>query len=183
MLMTCRYHRVVVVGATGSGKSVLAERLSRSLRVGFVELDALFWEPGWRQAAPETFRARTDEATRTTAWVVAGNYRQVRDLVWPRAEAIVWLDYSLPRVCGRLTARTIRRVVTREVLWNGNREILWPHLLLWSERSLFHWLFKTYWRYRREYPALFARPEHAHIEIIRLRAPREAEQWLQTGRC
>lgn len=53
---------------------------------------------------------------------MAGNYGRVRDLLWPRADTIVWLDYAFPLVLGRLTARTVRRAVTGEILWNGNRE-------------------------------------------------------------
>ena len=170
-----------MIGATRSGKSTFAHRLARSLDVAFVELDALFWESDWTPTPPDIFRARAEEATRATAWVVAGNYHHVRDIVWPRAEAIVWLDYALPLVFWRLTVRTVRRAVTREVLWSGNRENLGEHLVLWSERSLYHWLLKTYWRYKREYPRLFARPEHAHIEIVRFRAPREAERWLRSS--
>jgi len=170
-----------VIGATRSGKSTFAHRLARSLDVAFVELDALFWESDWTPTPPDIFRARAEEATRATAWVVAGNYHHVRDIVWPRAEAIVWLDYALPLVFWRLTVRTVRRAVTREVLWSGNRENLGEHLVLWSERSLYHWLLKTHWRYKREYPRLFARPEHAHIEIVRFRAPREAERWLRSS--
>ena len=179
--MACRHRRIVVIGATGSGKSTFAHRLARSLDVAFVELDALFWGSHWTPTPPDIFRRRADEATRDPAWVVAGNYRDVRDIVWPRAEAIVWLDYPFPLVFWRLTARTVRRAVMREVLWSGNRESLREHLLLWSERSLFHWLFKTFWRYRREFPALVTRPEHAHIETIRFRVPREAERWLRSS--
>ena len=78
----------------------------------------------------------------------------------------------------RLAVRTVRRSLTREVLWNGNREYFWQHCRLWSEKSLFHWLFKTYWAYRRELPVLLAQPAHAHLRIARLRRPREAEAWL-----
>jgi adenylate kinase family enzyme len=171
--------RIVVIGSSGSGKSALASRLARSLRAEFVELDALHWEAGWTPATPQAFRARVERAIRAEAWVVAGNYQRVRDIIWSRAQAVVWLDYSLPLVFWRLNLRTLRRAVTREVLWNGNRESFWEHLQLWSERSLYHWLFKTYWRYRREYPLLFAQPEHAHLEIVRLRSPREGEEWLR----
>jgi hypothetical protein len=69
--------------------------------------------------------------------VVASNYRHVRDIVWPRAEAVVRLNYPLPVVFWRLSARILRRAVRREELWNGNRENLWEHALFWSERSLF----------------------------------------------
>lgn len=168
----------MVIGATGCGKSTLAQRLAARLGTDYVELDALFWEAGWKQAPPDVFRARVDGATAGTAWVVAGNYGRVRDLLWPRAQAVVWLDYSFPLVLGRLTTRTVRRTITREVLWSGNREYLWEHCQLWSEKSLFHWLLKTYWSYRRELPVLFAEPAHAHLDVIRLPAPREAEAWL-----
>ena len=170
--------RVVVVGATGAGKSVLAQRLAARLGTEYVELDALFWDAGWTPAAPDAFRARVERATAGPRWIVAGNYGRVRDLLWPRADTIVWLDYSFPLVLRRLTARTVRRAVRREILWNGNRENLWEHCRLWSEKSLFHWLAKTYWAYRRELPALFAQPGHTHLRIAQLRRPREAEAWL-----
>jgi adenylate kinase family enzyme len=170
--------RVVVVGPTGAGKSVLAQRLAARLGAPYIELDELFWDAGWTQAAPDVFRTRVERATDSPRWVVAGNYGRVRDLLWPRADTIVWLDYGFPLVLRRLTARTVRRAVTGEVLWNGNREYFWEHCRLWSEKSLFHWLVKTYWAYRRELPVLFARPEHRHLRIVHLRRPREAEAWL-----
>jgi len=168
----------VVVGATGSGKSTLAQRLAARLGIDYVELDELFWDASWTPAAPDVFHARVERATAGPGWVVAGNYDAVRELVWPRAQTIVWLDYAFPLVLGRLTVRTVRRAITREVLWNGNREYFLEHCQLWSEKSLFHWLVKTYWRYRRELPVLFAAPAHAHVEIVRLPSPREAERWL-----
>jgi adenylate kinase family enzyme len=169
---------VVVIGATGSGKSTLAERLAARLGGAYVELDALHWEPHWTEAAPDVFRERVARATVGPRWVVAGNYRAVRDIVWPRADTLVWLDYPFPLVLRRLTVRTVRRAVTREVLWNDNREHLLDHCRLWSETSLFNWLFKTYWTYRREFPTLFIQPAHAHLRIVRLRRPRDAEAWL-----
>jgi hypothetical protein len=56
--MACRHRRIVVIGATGSGKSSFALRLARSLDVAFVELDALFWESDWTPTPPDIFRAR-----------------------------------------------------------------------------------------------------------------------------
>lgn len=173
-----RLRRIVVIGATGTGKSTLAERLARGLDVPFVELDALFWGPDWTPAGPDDFRARAATAAAGPAWVIAGNYAGVRDLLWPRADTIVWLDYPFPLVLGRLTARTLRRGLTRETLWSGNRENLWEHAMVWSEHSLFHWLFTTFWRYRRELPALFREPAHAHARVVHLRSPRATRAWL-----
>jgi adenylate kinase family enzyme len=171
--------RIVVVGTTSSGKSTLAKQLADKLGADFIELDALHWEPNWMEAPLEVFRQRVETATRSQAWVVAGNYHVVRDIVWPRAQAVIWLDYPFHIVFWRLFTRTIRRTIFREVLWNGNRESFWTHLKLWSEESLFHWLFKTYWRRKRETPGLLTMPEHAHLKLIHFRHPRQAQVWLE----
>lgn len=174
----CPHRRFVVIGTTSSGKSTLAKQISARLGLDFIELDALHWEAGWKPARLEDFRARVEMATRSGAWVAAGNYHVVRDLIWPQAEALVWLDYSLPLIFWRLLTRTFRRVTFREELWNGNRESIWSHLKLWSDDSLFYWLFKTYWRRKREIPLLLARPEHAHLSVYHFKTPKEAEIWL-----
>jgi adenylate kinase family enzyme len=173
------YKKLIVVGTTSSGKSTLAERLANKLELDFVELDALNWGPNWTPAGDETLRTRAEEATRSCGWVVAGNYSETRPVTWPRAEVVIWLDYSLWVIFWRLFRRTWKRVFLKEELWNGNREHLWTHLKLWSDESLFHWLFRTYWRRKREYPQLFALPEHAHLKVIHFRAPQETEEWLE----
>lgn len=168
--------RVAVVGATGSGKTRLAQALARRLAVRHVELDALFWEPGWRPADREVFRARVAAALACPGWVTDGNYHPVRDLVWRPATALIWLDYPLPLVLWRLARRTARRLMTREELWNGNRERLSENLL--SRDSLFLWALQSHPRQRREYPAELARPEYAHLAVVHLRRPHETDQWL-----
>jgi len=178
------YRRIGVIGTTGSGKSTLAERISARLGLPFVELDSLYWQPNWRPASLEEMRAGVETALSSGSWVVAGNYHVVRDMIWPKAEALVWLDYGLPVIFRRLFVRTIRRSVLQEELWNGNRERFWWHLKFWSDESLFRWLLKTYWRRKRETPRLLAQPEHAHLKLIRLTSPRQAEVrlwWLLSG--
>jgi adenylate kinase family enzyme len=172
------YRRIVVIGTTSSGKSTLAKQLADKFGWNFIELDALHWEPNWKEAELSVFRERAENAVRSEAWVAAGNYSKVRDLVWKRAEAIIWLDYPFPIVLWRLLTRTIRRAVTQEELWNGNREKFWWHLKLWSEESLFHWVFKTYWRRKREIPLLLSQPENSHLKLIHFKHPRETEVWL-----
>jgi adenylate kinase family enzyme len=173
------YKRVVVIGVTSSGKSTLAERLARRFDLSYIELDALHWEPDWQAAPLEVFRARVENAAQAERWIAAGNYHVVRDLLWPRAEALIWLDYSLGRVLWQLTRRNLRRWWRRELLWGTNYEPFWIHLKLWSTDSLYHWLFRTYWRRKREYPRLFSQPEHRHLNVIRFTRPGQTEEWLK----
>ncbi len=124
------------------------------------------------------FFVAVNEATRTECWALAGNYREVRDIIWPRTEAAIWLDYPLWTLLWQLTRRTLMRWWRKELLWGTNRENLLRHFKLWSDKSLYHWLFKTYWRRKREYPQLFSEPRYAHLAVSCLGSPREAEEWL-----
>src|SRR5689334_10135352 len=112
--------RVLVIGASGSGKTTLARSLATQLRVPMVELDALHHGPNWGQSP--TFLEDVDRATLEPAWVVDGNYAVVRELLWSRADTVVWLD--LPRwvVEWQVVRRSLVRWVLRTELWKGNRE-------------------------------------------------------------
>lgn len=167
--------RVVVVGTTGSGKTTLARQLAERLAFPHVELDALNWNPDWQEAPTPIFRERVSRALEGERWVVDGNYNKARDIVWSRAETIVWLDYPLPVILRRLLVRTARRIATREELWNGNRERLATQF---TKDSLFVWALKTYRRRRREYPTFFQQPEYAHLRVVHLRSPKETVRWL-----
>jgi adenylate kinase family enzyme len=166
--------RINVVGTSSVGKSILAASIAAMLQVPHVELDALHWEPNWTGAPHEVLRERLRTAIAGDGWVVDGNYAMVRDLVWARAEAVVWLDLPLRTVLWRYLRRTVRRVSRREELWGGNRERLSMHLF--SRDSLLWWMLTTYRIRRREYPPLLAgRPD---LVAVRLQSGRAADRWL-----
>lgn len=108
--------RIIVVGTSGSGKTTLALWLGRHLGIPHVELDALHWEPHWTEAPLEVFRERVVVALAGERWSVDGNYSDVRDLVWPHAETLVWLDYPLFIILWRLMRRTIGRILSHQEL-------------------------------------------------------------------
>lgn len=172
--------RVAVVGNSGSGKTRLAAALAEQFAVSHIELDAIFHQPGWTQRPEGEFRAVVAERTDAPGWVVDGNYSQVRDLVWSRADTVVWLDLSRAVVMRRVVARTLRRAITREELWNGNRE---PWSNLWSrdpDRSIIAWAWKAQRRYRDRYSAAGAEPAHAHLEVVRLTSPRRVRRFVRS---
>jgi hypothetical protein len=125
-------------------------------------------------------RQRVTAAAAADAWVIDGNYSVSRDIVWGRAQAIVWLDFPLRTVLRRYAARTWRRLRSQEEIWpgTGNREALSMHLL--SRDGLLWWILSTYRRRRREYPQLIA--GHPWLASVRLRSPAAAEAWLATLR-
>jgi hypothetical protein len=167
--------RVVVVGTTGAGKTTFARRLALMLGAEHVELDALYWGPGWTPR--DAFVPDVTAAARQPRWVIDGNYAAVRDVVWSRCTAIVWLDYSLARVLGRVVWRTARRIVTRERLYGGNRETV-GGALLDPGGAPWHAL-RTHPIRRRRFPRLFRRPGYRHAVVIQLRTPAAARRFLE----
>jgi DNA helicase HerA-like ATPase len=168
--------RVAVVGVAGSGKTTLAAELAARIRAPHVELDALNWQRGWQSAELAEFWRRVDAATAAPAWVTDGNYSEVRELVWGRAEMLVWLDYPLALIQWRLLRRSLRRIITREELWNGNREDV--RGMFFSRDSLFLYAFQSHPRLRRTIP--LAIPEYPHLAVQRLTHPCETQRWLDT---
>jgi adenylate kinase family enzyme len=168
--------RVVVVGVTGSGKTTLAQNLAELLGLVHIELDAIHWGPNWTEAKPKDMLARTSAALQADGWVVDGNYGTVRELVWGQADTVVWLNYSLPVILGRLWRRTVRRTVLREVLWNGNVESFREQFL--STQSLFVYAVRGKVKHGRRYRSLFQDPQYQHLQMIELRSPGQTRGWL-----
>ena len=67
------------------------------------------------------------------------------------------------------------RAVRREELWHGNRETF-RHSFAGKD-SIMLWFLRTFRRRRRQYEAAMADPANAHLTLVRLRSPREAERW------
>ncbi|MEO0826260.1 MAG: AAA family ATPase [Cyanobacteria bacterium J06635_15] len=170
--------RIVVIGTSGSGKTTLAKAIATKLTISHIELDALHWEPNWIEAEPAMFLERVKRATISDRWVTDGNYSQVRDLLWQRADTIVWLDYARTVVMRRVIWRTLKRGIFREPLWNGNRESLWGSFL--TRDSIILWAWQTYERRRRDYPVLLNQAQYEHLQVIRLRSPQETHRWFTT---
>ena len=172
--------RIAIVGTTGSGKTTLGTRLSEALAYPHVDLDALYWGPDWAPMPTAKFRERVSEALAGATWVVAGNYRKTRDIIWSRADTLVWLDYPLPLTLARLFRRTVARIITQEELWSGNRES-WRGQFA-SRDSLFLYALRTHRRRSEEFVAVLATPQYAHLAVLRFRYPAQTDAWLNNLR-
>jgi adenylate kinase family enzyme len=168
--------RVVVIGTSCVGKTTFAQALARALSFPHVELDTLYWLPNWVPRTSDEFRALTVQALSQNCWVTDGNYSVVRDLVWSRATTVIWLNYSFPTVLWRALTRTLRRVLTREELFSGNRESL--RMAFFSPESILWWVLTTFHRRRRQYRKLFDTKPSSRLLYIEFRKPTEAQNFL-----
>jgi adenylate kinase family enzyme len=118
----CPTPKVWILGVAGSGKSTLARRLSATLSTRLVELDDLFWSPGWIQAEPAYFLDGVGRLLSAPSWTVEGTYDLAIDNFVSRSNLIVWLDVPLWRVWPKVIRRTFRRLWTKEKFCGGNQE-------------------------------------------------------------
>ena len=167
--------RVVVVGTSGSGKTTVAARIAREFGLYHIELDNIHWLPNWSELPDEEFRVQVMKEIMRDEWVADGNYKVVRDDLWNKADTLVWLDLPFRIVFWRILKRTIRRIWTGEKLWNSNVEHL-SALFGWYGMPI--WVIRTYWRRKKEYPLLIAKPEYNHLKVVHLRTVLETEEWL-----
>ena len=165
--------RLHIIGMPGAGKTTLARRLAREFGLPFVELDALFWGAHWMPASRDVFRRRVASSLRDGRWVACGNHASVRDLVWARADTVIWLDYPLWLGLSRLFARATQRGV--DWLRRERAEAF-------NHDSLLLYAFRAQAERRTDFAALFAHPEYAHLRVLRFRAPSEMEMWVQQER-
>ncbi len=172
-----RLKRVSVVGTSCSGKTTFAKNLARILNIEYIELDAIHWLPDWVERPKDEFLDLVGKAAANDAWVFDGNYTRAREIVWGRATAIVWLDYSFPRTFYRALNRTTRRALSGEEMWSGNRETFGKAFL--SRDSILLWVLTSYFEKRRRYSKLLGEDKLSEKEIRIFRHPRQAEEFLR----
>ena len=168
--------RVVVGGISGCGKSTLVRALSQHLDLPYVDFDALFHGPGW--TVRPSFLDDVDAFIATDRWVTdSDGYEQhVGRRVLDRADTYVWLDYERAVVMRRVLARTLRRIVCRERLFNDNRERLTAALT--DADHPVRWAWSQHGSRRERNAARLIDPGLAHVDVVRLTDPATTAAWL-----
>jgi adenylate kinase family enzyme len=163
--------RISIVGTSGAGKTTVAAMAARRLRIPHIELDALRQGPNWTETPDEEFRRQVAAYAAEPNWVIDGNYAVVRDLVWDRATAIVWIDPPHSLIMAQVIWRSFIRAVTRRELWNGNKE----NMRAWLDPSHpIRWAFSTHRDRQAKYLATMG------PKWIRLRSRKAIHHWLTT---
>jgi adenylate kinase family enzyme len=174
--------RVSVVGSSGAGKSTFAAKLAARIEAPHVELDGLWHDAGWTNPTPEVFRERVTAVTSMPRWVIDGNYARVtrEGPVWEHADTVIVLAIPKMLVMRQIVRRTLRRAVTRQVLWNGNREPL-SNFYRWDpERNVARWAWTKYDSQNEQYREAPKNPRYSHLNFVFLASHAESEEYLRT---
>ena len=160
-------------GISGAGKTTLARAISLRFDLPYTELDALFHGPGWTERP--TFAQDVADVVARERWVVdSDGYSAVRDVMWARADTLVWLDLPRWQVMSRVLRRSVVRGALRSELWNGNREGLGA----WKDSGHpVRWAWTQHGARRATIAERLADPRWGHLTVVHLRSAREARAW------
>lgn len=136
-------NRILVIGTAGSGKSTLANNIAQNLHLKKIELDEINWRPNWdnRQISDlDGFKSDVEDAISHNDWVATGGYMSVREMLWARANIIIWLDLPFFTVFWRVVSRSLIRALGGKETFAGCKENLsdilaWDKPIRWSIQS------------------------------------------------
>jgi adenylate kinase family enzyme len=172
--------RSVIVGSSGSGKSTFAARLSKALGSKHIELDNLYWLKDWKVRDEHDFLRLVTESLRTDKWIVDGNYSMTREIVWPKATAIIWLNLPFWLVLWRGFWRTLRRGLTGKRVCGDNKESFYRSFF--SKDSILLWIISSFhWR-QRELRQLKESNQYRKILFVELRSDQQCRTFLNALR-
>ncbi|MCX5054135.1 MULTISPECIES: adenylate kinase [unclassified Streptomyces] len=169
--------RILVVGVTGAGKSTLAQAVSARLDMPYHEMDALYFTgPDW--AVNDKLTETVSPLAAEPRWIIDSiGYPEVRDLLWERADTVLWLDYAKRVVLPRVLRRSLRRTLTREPVFGGNTET-WAGWL--SKEHPVWWAWSQHAGRRREIAHRTSDPRFAPLRTLRFTRPADTAAWLAT---
>ncbi len=172
--------RIAVIGTSCSGKTTLARQLADHFHIPHTQLDELYWLPNWTEREAPDFLEKVDQVTSQESWVIDGNYSVSRDLIWGRADTVIWLNYEFAIVFLRALRRTLHRAWTREELFSGNFESF--RLSFFSRDSILLWVIQSWRRVRKRYRALFDTRPFDGLQMLEFTHPIWTNQWLEALR-
>ncbi len=170
------YQRINMVGSSGSGKSTAGKVIAKKLGYPYIELDEIHWQPNWTESTEQELSFNLERSLQGESWVLDGNYSRTVPIKWKRVQLVVWLDLPYWLTLYQVISRTIRRSVTKETLWAGNRESLGK--AFFSRDSIIWWSLTNLRKVRRQYLAAMIDPDLAHIRFVRIRSRQELTSFV-----
>jgi adenylate kinase family enzyme len=121
--MAHKYKKIAIIGSTASGKSTLANKLSKLYDLPHIELDQILFENRKRKTDDE-FRDAVRLVVKEPEWICDGVFYNLADIIWPKADIVIWLDLPLKTAYKQVLSRSLGRIIKAQSKPGGQRETL-----------------------------------------------------------
>jgi len=145
-------------------------------------MDAVRHRDGWDSVGSEEFTRIVTDISSADRWVIDGGYTNLgtRELVWPRADTVVWLDPPRWLATARVLRRTLWRMITRERLWGSVTEARSNLYSLDPLKNIIVWTWTQHAGVRQKYEQASVDGSWAHATVHRLRTRSEVSAYLDS---
>jgi adenylate kinase family enzyme len=109
-----RTTRLVVIGNSGSGKSMLSERVGASLDVPVCDLDHIHWIHAGRKRDEDEAKKLVAGVAAAPNWIIEGVFGWLAEVALLRATNLIWLDLNWAVCREGLLTRGMRRGMTTD---------------------------------------------------------------------
>jgi adenylate kinase family enzyme len=174
-----RLKKINVIGTSGSGKSEFSQELADALKIPYIEMDKIFWEPNWQQPSDEKFFKNLEAALNGGKWVLDGNYTRTIPIKWKNVETVVWLDYSFTTTVFQSIKRTVNRCLSKQEIWEGTGNVESFKKSFFSKDSIIWWSIANHSKNRRKYQNYLTNSDYSHIQFVHLKNHKEADSFLR----
>ncbi len=86
-------NRVIVIGASGSGKSTFSRALAKITGIPLYHLDLMFWNADKTTVEKDVFLERLTKVLKTEKWIIDGNFSSSMELRMRECDTVIFLDY------------------------------------------------------------------------------------------
>ena len=153
----------------------MVKRIAEEFSIPVIDIDTLRRAAGKSEVPEQVFSHLVTESVKGDMWIIDGSYTSVQDLIWSRAEAIVWLDFSFGVVLSRLIKRSLYRIFIRK---KSEKPVKARNQPAGERAGNYLRAILTGKQRRERYFAALYNSKHTHLHIIRLTSPEDATLWL-----
>ena len=86
------FNKIIILGASGSGKSYLTLRLAELTKYPVLHLDAVYWLRRWESIPEDDFVTRQREMISGDTWIIEGNYPNSMEMRFAAADLVIFLE-------------------------------------------------------------------------------------------
>ena len=130
--------KILICGNSGSGKSTLAKLISDYYHIPHIEIDHLFWLPGWKIRPKEEFNKLLDKELLNPSWIIDNAGVKLVSELSNQATLVIWLDLPSLGNLVRVMRRSLKRRFFTHVSPIGQEKLieifkLWRYVLRYNK--------------------------------------------------
>ena len=125
--------KIAIIGTPSSGKTTLANKLSKIFNISVYHLDKIFWKDNGIHLSQTEFIEQVEKITKEPYWIIEGSMPRSKtlDIRIENADIIIFYDIPLLIILWRQTKRFFKYYNQTRPDMGGNNKQKWP--FTWKE--------------------------------------------------